>query len=46
MQSGCSAVGSVHVWGARGRRFESGHPDLQNISAGTYYNKFQRLFID
>ncbi len=27
MQSGCSAVGSVHVWGARGRRFKSGHPD-------------------
>ena len=25
--SGCSAVGSAHVWGARGRQFESGHPD-------------------
>ena len=27
--SGCSAVGSAHVWGARGRKFESCHPDLR-----------------
>ena len=27
--SGCSAVGSAHVWGARGRKFESCHPDLK-----------------
>ncbi len=26
--TGCSAVGSAHVWGARGRKFESCHPDL------------------
>jgi hypothetical protein len=25
--SGCGAVGSVRVWGACGRQFESGHPD-------------------
>ena len=27
LTTGCSAVGSAHVWGARGRQFESGHPD-------------------
>ena len=27
--TGCSAVGSAHVWGARGRKFESCHPDLK-----------------
>ena len=27
--TGCSAVGSAHVWGARGRKFESCHPDLR-----------------
>ena len=26
--SGCGAVGSVHVWGTWGRKFESSHPDL------------------
>lgn len=26
--SGFSAVGSAHVWGARGRWFESSNPDL------------------
>ena len=26
-QSGFSAVGSAHVWGARGRWFESSNPD-------------------
>ena len=30
--SGCSAVGSAHVWGARGRKFESCHPDLRRLS--------------
>lgn len=28
--SGCGAVGSALVWGTRGHRFKSGHPD-QNI---------------
>ena len=28
--SGFSAVGSAHVWGARGRWFESSNPDLKN----------------
>ena len=27
--SGSSAVGSVHVWGACGRQFESGLPDQE-----------------
>ena len=27
MVSGFSAVGSAHVWGARGRWFESSNPD-------------------
>ena len=27
--SGCGAVGSVRVWGACGRQFESGHPDYR-----------------
>ena len=27
--SGFSAVGSAHVWGARGRWFESSNPDLK-----------------
>ena len=27
-KSGFSAVGSAHVWGARGRWFESSNPDL------------------
>ena len=27
MSSGFSAVGSAHVWGARGRWFESSNPD-------------------
>ncbi len=26
--SGCGAVGSVPVWGAGGRKFESSHPDF------------------
>ena len=28
--SGFSAVGSAHVWGARGRWFESSNPDQKN----------------
>ena len=31
--SGCSAVGSAHVWGARGRKFESCHPDSKKRSS-------------
>ena len=31
--TGCSAVGSAHVWGARGRKFESCHPDLRKSEA-------------
>ena len=27
--SGFSAVGSAHVWGARGRWFESSNPDIK-----------------
>ena len=37
--SGCSAVGSAHVWGARGRQFESGHPD-KNKAKGLIINPF------
>ena len=29
--SGCGVVGSVLAWGARGRWFESSHPDLKKI---------------
>ena len=29
--SGFSAVGSAHVWGARGRWFESSNPDQKKI---------------
>lgn len=29
MSAGFGAVGSAHVWGARGRKFESCHPDLR-----------------
>ena len=32
MVSGFSAVGSAHVWGARGRWFESSNPDNKKIS--------------
>ncbi len=28
IKSGCGAVGSVLVWGARGRKFKSCHPDF------------------
>ena len=30
LNSGCSSVGRVHVWGACGRRFKSCHPDQKN----------------
>ena len=30
-RSGFSAVGSAHVWGARGRWFESSNPDQNKI---------------
>ena len=30
IRSGFSAVGSAHVWGARGRWFESSNPDRKN----------------
>ena len=33
--AGCSVVGSAHVWGARGRKFESCHPDLGDESFGS-----------
>ena len=36
-QSGFSAVGSAHVWGARGRWFESSNPD-QNQNKGLSFN--------
>ena len=29
-QSGFGAVGSAHVWGARGRWFESSNPDIKD----------------
>ena len=32
--SGFSAVGSAHVWGARGRWFESSNPDKRSETAG------------
>ena len=32
--SGFSAVGSAHVWGARGRWFESSNPDQKQFSSG------------
>ena len=31
MCSGFSAVGSAHVWGARGRWFESSNPDQTKV---------------
>ncbi len=50
--SGFSAVGSAHVWGARGRWFESSNPDIEykyhRISqlerfSGTYFS-FKTVF--
>ena len=34
--SGFSAVGSAHVWGARGRWFESSNPDKKKIQTADY----------
>ena len=34
--SGFSAVGSAHVWGARGRWFESSNPDQKKIQTTDY----------
>ena len=34
--SGFSAVGSAHVWGARGRWFESSNPDQKRIQTADY----------
>ena len=41
--SGCGAVGSVLAWGARGRQFESGHPDIkksESESVSEYFHSF------
>ena len=35
-RSGFSAVGSAHVWGARGRWFESSNPDQKKIQTTDY----------
>lgn len=35
--SGCSTVGSVPVWGAGGRVFESRQPDFKSGSSGFFY---------
>ena len=35
-RSGFSAVGSAHVWGARGRWFESSNPDQKEACQQTY----------
>ena len=40
--SGFSAVGSAHVWGARGRWFESSNPDK---SEGVGTKKVSALFL-
>ena len=34
--SGFSAVGSAHVWGARGRWFESSNPDFRVADGGLF----------
>ena len=36
ISSGFSAVGSAHVWGARGRWFESSNPDQKKIQTADY----------
>ena len=41
-RSGFSAVGSAHVWGARGRWFESSNPDR---SEGVDNKEYQLLFF-
>jgi hypothetical protein len=42
-KAGCGAVGSVRVWGACGRQFESGHPDI--FKSRWKVMNFHRLFI-
>ena len=42
--SGFSAVGSAHVWGARGRWFESSNPDQKKIQTAVY-QQFGFLFL-
>ena len=39
--SGFSAVGSAHVWGARGRWFESSNPDIKSERI----ERFPRFFV-
>ena len=39
--SGFSAVGSAHVWGARGRWFESSNPDTKSERI----ERFPRFFV-
>lgn len=41
--SGFSAVGSAHVWGARGRWFESSNPDINKRVENQY--GFRLFFI-
>ena len=43
--SGFSAVGSAHVWGARGRWFESSNPDLQISLKRRIYPIFSMIFF-
>ena len=46
-KSGFSSVGRVHVWGARGRWFESSHPDFYKrdmISSRDYVSLFFLIF--
>ena len=39
--SGFSAVGSAHVWGARGRWFESSNPDItKGVAAARFATPF------
>ena len=43
--SGFSAVGSAHVWGARGRWFESSNPDMKIGSDYTVASYFLFLIL-
>ena len=44
--SGFSAVGSAHVWGARGRWFESSNPDLKiSLKRRIYPISFNDIFL-
>ncbi len=49
-RSGFSAVGSAHVWGARGRWFESSNPDRKKgnvliIKQLPFFRKINRVKI-